>query len=132
MAILECVAFMLIRDGQVLAEKRKTSKKVAPGAMAIPGGHLEPDETIEQALHRELTEELAVKARQAEFVCTLLHRDGEIRRLHYFAVASWSGEISNNEAEHLAWIPLGDPSQLDLEVDRVAVAEYLRVIASWR
>ena len=132
MGMLECVAFMLIRDGHVLAEKRKTSKKVAPGAMAIPGGHLEPDETIEQALHRELAEELTVKAKDTKFVCTLLYRDGEIRRLHYFAVASWSGEVSNNEAERLAWIPLDRAFQLDLEVDRVAVAEYLRVIASWQ
>jgi ADP-ribose pyrophosphatase YjhB (NUDIX family) len=49
----ECIAFMLIQDGQVLAEKRKATKRVAPGAIALPGGHIEDRESPEEALHRE-------------------------------------------------------------------------------
>ncbi len=36
--LLDCVAFMLIKNHQVLAEKRKPTKKVVPGALALPGG----------------------------------------------------------------------------------------------
>lgn len=127
MRMLDCVSFMLIKDGQLLAEKRKASRTVSPGAISIPGGHVEPGEDVVQTLHRELSEELSVETVNAKFVCTLLHQESELRRLHYFSIESWVGKISNNEAEALVWIPLSDREQLDLAVDRTAVTEYDRI-----
>jgi hypothetical protein len=43
-APLECVAFMLVKDNRVLAEKRKLTKTLVPGAVALPGGPMEGDE----------------------------------------------------------------------------------------
>jgi 8-oxo-dGTP pyrophosphatase MutT (NUDIX family) len=124
---LECVAALVILDGAVLAEERKLTKKVLPGALALPGGHVERGEQAEDALRRELMEELGIAALDARHVCTLLHRSQEFRRLHYFAVTSWEGAIANHEAASLRWLPLSAPRALDLDVDRLALAEYLRV-----
>ena len=126
-APLECVAFMLVKDNHVLAEKRKLTKPLVPGAVALPGGHMEDDEHPEDALSRELLEELGVLARRVVYVCTLLHRAEEVRKIHYFAVESWEGEILNREAEALLWLPFDELHTLDLVIDRVAVHEYLRV-----
>ncbi len=101
MALLECVAFVLIKDNTMLAEKRKLTKKVKPGAIALPGGHMEEGESPEDTLRRELQEELGVVAHDLTYICTLLHRSQEFRKLHYFAVHGWDGEIVNNEAEAL-------------------------------
>jgi 8-oxo-dGTP diphosphatase len=124
---LECVAFMLIANGRVLAERRKLNKSLAPGAVALPGGHMEGDEGPKASLERELREELGITARRVAYVCSLLHRAEELRRIHYFAVEGWEGEIRNLEAEALAWIGLDETDRLDLDIDRVAVREYLRV-----
>ena len=126
-APLDCVVFMLVRHGQVLAEKRKMTRRLAPGAVALPGGHVEPGESLENALRRELDEELRVAPEGVAYVCTLLHRSVEFRKLHYFAVEGWRGEILNQEAESLLWIPLDEPAALDIDVDRTAVGEYLRL-----
>ena len=126
---LDCVAFMLLEGERVLAEKRRVTKRLVPGAVALPGGHVEAGESIGDALHRELREELGVTAVGPTYVCTLLHRAEEWRKLHYFAVRRWRGAIAVHEADSLVWVPLAEPSRLDLDVDRIAVAEYLRVYA---
>jgi mutator protein MutT len=123
---VECVAFLVVRGNRVLAERRKRTKEVMPGAVALPGGHLEPGERPDEALRRELQEELGIVASDVVYVCTLLHRSQEFRKLHYFAVTRWQGEIEPHEAESVLWVPLDGLSALDLDVDRMAVGEYVR------
>ena len=130
MRLVECIAFMLIQDGQVLAEKRKPTKRVVPGAIALPGGHIEAQESPEEALYREMQEEVGLVPIETAYVCTLLHRAQEFRKLHYFAVTCWEGEIIPQEAESLLWIPFNALETLDLDVDTIAVQEYLRVYTS--
>jgi 8-oxo-dGTP pyrophosphatase MutT (NUDIX family) len=86
MELLECVAFLLIRGNTVLAEKRKLTKKVVSGVIAMPGGHLEEGEPPEEALSRELCEELGIVPIDRYYVCTLLQRSQAFRKLHYFAI----------------------------------------------
>jgi 8-oxo-dGTP diphosphatase len=124
---LECVAAILLREATVLAEERKTTKRVVPGAIALPGGHVEAGESVEDALRRELKEELGIAALEVRYVCTLLHRSAEFRKLHYYAVPRWEGDVESHEAASLRWVPLTAPHDLDLEVDRLALAEYQRV-----
>ena len=120
---------MLIQGDHVLAEQRKRTKQVMPGAVALPGGHLEAGEQPDEALRREMQEELEIVPIDVVYVCTLLHRSQEFRRLHYFAVTRWQGKMQPHEAEAVRWIPLHALSLLDLDVDRMAVAEYVRIYA---
>ena len=127
--LLDCVAFMLIKDDSVLAEKRKLSKKADPWAVALPGGHMKGGESCEETLHRESGEELGIVPRDITYVCTLLHRSPKLHKIHYFAVESWEGEIESHEAESLLWIPMSKLEEFDLDIDRVAIGEFLRVHA---
>lgn len=126
-APLECVAALVLQEATVLAEERKLTKTGVPGAIALPGGHVEPGEGIEDALRRELLGELGITPLEVRYVCTLLHRSAEFRRLHYFAIPRWEGRMENHEAASLRWVSLTAPHDLDLEVDRLALAEYQRV-----
>lgn len=124
---LECVAALVVKDGTLLAEERKLTKKVMPGAIALPGGHIERGEKAEDAIRRELQEELGIVPIHLEYICTLLHRSQEFRKLHYFAVTRWKGSIGNHEAASLRWLPMTEARSLDLDVDRLAVSEYCRI-----
>jgi 8-oxo-dGTP diphosphatase len=124
---LECVALLLVRDRQVLAERRKLTKRLATGAVAIPGGHVEPGERPAEALMREAREELGIVPHETAFVCTLMHLAEELRTLHYYAVRSWTGDIVPEEAETVVWLALEAVQQLDFDVDRTAVTEYQRL-----
>jgi len=128
MELLDCVSFLLVDGDRFLVERRRMDRVVDPGAIAIPGGHMELRETQEQALARELHEELGLTDGATQFFCTLLNPSEEFRKLFYYAVTDWSGEIENNEAAELIWLTFDDLERLDLAVDHVAIGEYRRVI----
>jgi 8-oxo-dGTP diphosphatase len=98
-----------------------------PGAATIPGGHLERGERPEDALHREVLEELGVAVKEAVFVCTLLDRSVEFRRVHYFGVIDWQNDVVAHEAESVHWVNLEQYNAFDLDVDRTAVREFMRL-----
>jgi 8-oxo-dGTP diphosphatase len=128
----ECIAFLLIKGNTVLAEKRKRTKKVMPEAIALPSGHMEEGEAPEDTLLREVREELGIVPTDRYYVCTLLHRSQEFRKLHYFAIHHWEGEMTNHEADALLWVPFDELETFDLDVDRIALSEYLRVYQARR
>src|SRR5205085_11419465 len=52
--------FLLRQDGAALMQHRDNKPEIArPGMWVMPGGHCEPDETVEQCAIREFSEETA-------------------------------------------------------------------------
>lgn len=122
MKAVKAVGIILIDKGNVLAEKRKATKKRFPGKLTLPAGHIEEGETPEEAARRELEEELGLTAEKCVPVTTLEHVYGEeLIRIHFYKITRWSGEMKKNEAEELRWVPLGDLSEFCLETDLEAL-----------
>lgn len=121
----EAVAFILVRDGSFLLERRKETKKLDPGMVSIPGGHFEDGEDAEAALRREMMEELSITPIDYEYVSTKVHLSSYDIMIHFFSVTSWVGEIRANEAEELMWVPFERRGELALEADRAALDDYV-------
>lgn len=129
-AACDCVVFLLVRNGQMLLEKRSMLKTSGPGLVSIPGGHVDPGENYEQALVREIQEELGVRPRRWQHFCTLYYQTAELQRNHYYLVDSWQGEIQCFEAESLRWVELHDVEKLDVQEDRMALQAYQQLLAT--
>lgn len=126
MEVFECVSFILLKDKQVLLEHRSKLKETDPGMIAIPGGHLEAGETQQQALLRELKEELDVTPKNAKYLCSLYHPTIELQLLHYYVITEWQGAIIPLEADAVDWYEI-DNAPVATEADRIALAEVSRV-----
>lgn len=126
MKVHECVSFILVKNSQILAERRAKDKDTDPGAIAIPGGHMEPGEDQTQTLFRELKEELNVTPQSFLYLCSLYHPTIELQLIHYYIVTEWEGDLECYEAESIDWYTPNN-APVGTEVDRIALQELTRL-----
>lgn len=103
-AVVDVAVGVLIRpDGDFLLTSRPAGKVYA-GYWEFPGGKFEPGESVQQALQRELQEELGIHIDQIEpWRQELVDYPHALVRLHFCKVWAWSGELQMREAQSFAW-----------------------------
>ena len=97
------VGVLIDLDGRFLLTSRPDGKVYA-GHWEFPGGKVEAGESVEQALRRELHEELGITIGPAEPWQVTLHDYPHARvRLHFCKVFEWSGTFEMRERQQMAW-----------------------------
>ncbi|MCE3010115.1 MAG: (deoxy)nucleoside triphosphate pyrophosphohydrolase [Proteobacteria bacterium] len=98
------VAGFLRRGNQVLVGQRPETHSLA-GLWEFPGGKIEPGESPEQALARELREELGIEAEIGALKFSATHTYGDVNILIlFFEVQFWKGEPRAKHHLMLEWI----------------------------
>jgi 8-oxo-dGTP diphosphatase len=102
-AVDVAVGVLLDARGRFLLTSRPAGKVYA-GFWEFPGGKLEPGETVEQALRRELHEELGITIGAAvPWQVELMDYPHARVRLHFCKVRQWTGEFEMREGQAMAW-----------------------------
>jgi 8-oxo-dGTP diphosphatase len=100
----------VLRDanGRVLISQRPADKHMA-GYWEFPGGKIAPGESGEQALWRELTEELGVSLQRCHPLLKLRHDYVDrVVELEVFLVDDYRGEPTGRETQALKWVELAE------------------------
>ena len=104
--VLVSAVALIDRDGRVLLAQRPAGKSMA-GLWEFPGGKVEPGETPEAALIRELDEELGIST-HASCLAPLTFASHSYPDFHLlmplFACRRWQGQPESREGQALAWV----------------------------
>lgn len=121
---IQVAAGIVWRQGRFLAARRPEGGTRA-GFWEFPGGKREQGESIEQALIRELEEELGISCSVVAPWKSLFHDYPDTRvHLHFMHVTDFSGDPSPRDGQELRWVSPGEARELNfLPADRAVVAE---------
>jgi 8-oxo-dGTP diphosphatase len=128
--IINVACALIERDGFILAAQR-SEKMSLPLKWEFPGGKIEPGESPEDCLMRELHEEMGVRIRVGAPLSTTTHAYPSFRvTLHPFICCIKSGEITLHEHKQVAWLKPDRLHALDwAEADLPLIEEYQLVYA---
>jgi 8-oxo-dGTP diphosphatase len=91
---------------QVLIARRPEQARHG-GLWEFPGGKQEPGEAVDDALRRELLEELDLRVLTAQPLIRVSHDYADLRvQLHVLMVDRWSGEPRGMQGQQLEWVPV--------------------------
>jgi 8-oxo-dGTP diphosphatase len=97
------VGVLVDAEGRFLLTSRPEGK-VYSGYWEFPGGKLEAGETVEQALRRELVEEIGVVIGAVHpWRTELFDYPHALVRLNFCKVFEWTGEFEMRERQRMAW-----------------------------
>ena len=131
---IDCAAALVLAGEEVLLGLRAPDRRSYPNTWDLFGGHVEAGESVEEALVRELEEEIDITPTDYSFIKTVLkpYRDGPCTYgYHIHRVTGWAGpgpRLRAPEHSEIQWftrlqaltLDLALPEYRDLLVDHLA------------
>ena len=108
---------VIVADGAILLVQRGHEPQL--GRWSVPGGRVEPGETLRRAAAREAYEETGLEVRIGAELWSLTIPDGDVTyEVHDFAATVTGGSLrAGDDAADVRWIPLDELDQWPLTED---------------
>ena len=115
------VVGIVIKENSFLVERRKWNETVDLEIVCLPAGHVKPNEGSEDALTREMMEELGIEVKEMKFVCKNFYiaSNGEKQQAYCYLIIDYEGEPVCKAAQEIFWEE--DINKMSLEVDRTTI-----------
>lgn len=115
MVVHVAVAVIINQDDEFLITKRSADQHQG-NKWEFPGGKVENNETSQEALYREIREELGIEIQSALHITDIIHDyadDNKKVQLDVYQVKSWLGEPQGLEGQPIRWVKRSDLSRYE-------------------
>ena len=106
------VSICILKKNKKLLFTKRPAKKYYGGFWEFPGGKLEANETFEDAIVRELKEELGIVAKQEDLktidIVNHSYDNKTFIIMNVFFLEKWLKQIKNKEIQDYKWISIDD------------------------
>lgn len=124
--MITVVAALIKKDGKVFIAKRSTGKS-AYGKWEFPGGKVEPNETEEHAIEREIKEEFDVIIKAKKFITNNICETPERKiDLRLYECEYISGEFNLHDHFCYEWVDIDKLFEYDLALADIPLAKYVK------
>ena len=115
------VVGIIVKGNKFLVERRRMDKKIDPGIICLPAGHVDPNEELDDALKREMMEELGIRIKEWTFVCKNYYvaSNGEKQHAYCYKITEYEGEPQCIEAAQIFWEE--DLNNMTLDIDKETI-----------
>jgi|SRR5699024_7592791 len=126
MKIIPVVGAIIVKDGKILCAQRGPTKTL-PGKWEFPGGKIEQDETLQEALKREIQEELTCTIEVGKQITRTIHtyEFGKVDLTTFYGKIV-SGTPVPTEHPHLEWRSPHELLELDWAPADIPAVERVR------
>ncbi|MEO1147025.1 MAG: A/G-specific adenine glycosylase [Cyanobacteria bacterium J06638_22] len=124
------VAVVWNEVGQILIDRRPPSGLLG-GLWEFPGGKIEPGETVEDCIRREIKEELGIEVEVGDRLISLDHAYSHFRvTLNVHHCRHLSGEPQPIECDEIRWVSLDELDQYPFPAANVQIIDALKQAAA--
>ena len=123
--MIDVVAAVIKKNNLYFIAQRNRNKHFAY-YWEFPGGKVDKQETFENALKREIKEELSINIRVFNHIASEKHKDEKIDvNVHYFLCESLNEKIILSEHEDMKWLQKNDLKQFKMAPGDSKIIKYL-------
>ena len=125
--IIKVVAGLILQNDKLLICQRPNFKD-HPLKWEFPGGKIKNDETNEEALIREINEELSINILNYEELMSYNFNYKDLNKkvfIYFYLVNNFSGKVLNNFHKELKWIEIKDIREYDFLEGDLKIIDYI-------
>ena len=122
----QVTAALIEKQGKILLARRKAGKHMGE-KWEFPGGKIDPGESPQEALRRELAEEFSIEARIGEYLGSTEFRQGEIElEIQLYRALHLGGTFILHDHEEIRWVAPQEVESYELvDSDRKLFRDYV-------
>ncbi|MFB2881744.1 8-oxo-dGTP diphosphatase MutT [Floridanema aerugineum] len=122
------VAVIWNEQGKILIDRRRPEGLMG-GLWEFPGGKLEPGETVQDCIKREIQEELAIKVEIGDHLITIDHTYSQFHvTLNVYHCRHESGEPQPIECDEIRWVTVDELPSYEFPIANLQIIQALREI----